>query len=147
MNSTMTVAKTTPNLQTGELTTVRYQPANPRKNGEALGPWAEGLVADYLTELGWQIIARNWRCNIGEIDLIALDPSVGVVFVEVKCRTGLGFGDPLEAITYRKQHRLRQLAACWLAEQPTKRMPVRMDAIGVLAKRGHMVRISHLRGI
>ena len=55
---------------------------------------------------------------LGELDIVALDRSDGrrtAVFCEVKCRTGLGYGDPLEAITYAKVRRLRQLAAEWMA--------------------------------
>ncbi len=65
-----------------------------------------------------EMLERNWQCAVGEIDIVAEELERGrrtVVFCEVKCRTGLGFGDPLEAITYAKLRKLRQLAGEWLA--------------------------------
>ena len=65
-----------------------------------------------------RILARNWRCRYGELDVIATDPSGRtLVFVEVKTRTGDGFGGLPEAVTAAKVKRIRRLAALWLAEQ------------------------------
>src|SRR3954464_14821429 len=77
--------------------------------GSLLGRRGEDLAARYLTDLGYRILARNWRCRSGEIDLVAADLEPGrrtIVFCEVKTRSGLGFGDPLEAITWAKGRRL-----------------------------------------
>ena len=66
-----------------------------------------------------QILERNWRCRLGEIDIVAAETGekgVTLVFYEVKCRSGLGFGHPLEAITFTKTRTLRQLAALWMRE-------------------------------
>lgn len=97
-----------------------------------LGASGERRAADWLIRQGWRIIARNWRCRTGELDLIAQDPDGVLVVCEVKTRRGLGFGDPLEAITYAKVRRLRQLTSEWLLAQGTPWQPVRIDAIGVL---------------
>jgi putative endonuclease len=70
-----------------------------------------------------------------------------VVFCEVKCRSGLGFGDPLEAITYAKVRKLRQLAAEWLAETGAQPQAIRVDAIGILLPRGSAPIVRHERGI
>ena len=62
--------------------------------------WRAGEVAavQYLVKQGWTIVARNWRCSLGELDIVARTPGPDpvLVFCEVKCRSGLGFGDPLD---------------------------------------------------
>ena len=83
-----------------------------------LGALGEQLAVEHLTALGLQILARNWRCRYGELDVIAADPAARtVIFVEVKTRTGDGFGGLAEAVTPAKVRRLRRLAALWLAAQ------------------------------
>lgn len=109
----------------------------------------EDLAARYLTGLEWQVLARNWRCPAGELDIIALEPGPPevVVFCEVKSRRGLGFGPPLEAITAAKQAKLRQLAVLWLREQPRAVPRFRIDGLGVLLPPDGPSQITHLRGI
>ncbi|HEY4409495.1 MAG TPA: YraN family protein [Acidimicrobiia bacterium] len=80
-----------------------------------LGARGEDLAAAWYTERGYTVLARNWRCREGELDLVAVRGR-GVVFCEVKTRTGSGFGIPAEAVTREKQRRLRRLATRWLAE-------------------------------
>ena len=71
---------------------------------------------DHLTRMGLRILHRNWRCRYGELDVIAADDATRtVVFVEVKTRTGDGFGGLAHAVTPRKVRRLRRLAGLWLA--------------------------------
>jgi putative endonuclease len=70
-----------------------------------------------------------------------------LVFCEVKCRTGLGFGNPLEAITYAKLRKLRQLSAQWLATEELRADDVRIDAIGVVLLPGQQPQLTHVRGI
>lgn len=113
-----------------------------------LGRHGEKIAADYLTGCGWQILARNWRCRYGEIDLIARSgdgPGV-IIFCEVKTRAGLGFGPPLEAITVAKMRRLRRLAGCWLDETGQQPAQIRIDAIGVLLLGGRQPDITHIQG-
>jgi putative endonuclease len=64
---------------------------------------------------GYEVLARNWRCAAGEIDLILAAPGV-VVFCEVKARASAEFGGPEGAVGWAKQRRLRRLAAAWLAD-------------------------------
>lgn len=118
-----------------------------RHTRRALGARGEDLAVEHLLEQGWAVIERNWRCRNGEIDIIAADPEGTVVFVEVKCRAGTGYGDPLEAITYAKTRRLRQLAGLWLAEHQEGSARVRLDAVGVIVSRGQGPRIHHVKGI
>lgn len=114
----------------------------------SLGRCGEDVAADYLTRQGWQIVARNWRCRYGEIDLIARGGGRAdvIIFCEVKTRTGLGYGPPLEAITVAKMQRLRRLAGCWLAETADRVARVRVDAIGVLLRAGEQPQITHVEG-
>jgi putative endonuclease len=96
-----------------------------------LGQRGEQIVAEYLTNLGWQILDRNWRGRDGELDLVASDHRTLVV-VEVKTRSGVGFGSAVSAVTYRKYARLRRLAAQWLEEHDWHPSAVRIDVIGLL---------------
>jgi putative endonuclease len=77
------------------------------------------------------VVARNWRCRDGEIDVIARRGRLHV-FCEVKARTTDRFGTPAEAVTAAKQARLRRLASRWLAETAAERGPLRFDVAAVL---------------
>ncbi|OHV05183.1 YraN family protein [Mycobacterium talmoniae] len=113
-----------------------------------LGALGEQLAADYLTGGGLRILARNWRCRYGELDVIAVDPaSDTAVFVEVKTRTGDGFGGLAEAVTDQKVRRLRRLATVWLASQDRYWAKVRIDVIRVRIGRCPTPEISHLKGV
>lgn len=80
---------------------------------------------------GYTVLDRNWRCELGEIDLVAAQGSVLVV-VEVKARASDRFGSPALAVDDRKQRRLRRLAAQWLAAHPEhRRFDIRFDVVAV----------------
>ncbi|MCX7522126.1 YraN family protein [Microbacterium sp. STN6] len=113
---------------------------------DVLGRRGEEIAAAYLTERGYRVIARNWRCRQGEIDVIASQGSE-LVFVEVKTRSSLAFGHPFEAITLGKVARLRRLAAAWCDQSGARAARIRIDAIAVIAPRGDEVRVEHLRGV
>jgi len=100
-----------------------------RDERAGLGPHGEEVAGRYLRERGYRIIARNWRCRFGEIDLIARDGDT-LVFVEVKTRTQLGFGGPEGAVTPRKQARLIAAARAYLSSVETE-LPVRFDVVAV----------------
>ena len=74
-----------------------------------IGAQGEQLAVEHLRGLGWQIVERNWRCRYGELDVVAADER-GLVFVEVKTRTGDQFGGAVAAVTPAKVRRLRRLA-------------------------------------
>jgi putative endonuclease len=113
-----------------------------------IGVLGERLAAEHLTGLGLQILTRNWRCRYGELDVIAVDPVTDtVVFVEVKARTGDGFGGLAQAVTPQKARRLRRLAAIWLAAQDRRWAAVRIDVIGVRIGRRRTPEITHLQGV
>ena len=112
----------------------------------AVGAYGERLAARYLVERGMQILDRNWRCDQGEIDIVAMDGSC-LVIVEVKTRRTLAFGAPVEAVTTVKAARLRRLAACWVAEHRSRTdsvADIRIDVIGVFRPSRGPVQIEHL---
>src|SRR5688572_32790037 len=80
------------------------------ERNRALGLYGERVAADHLQSLGMVVLARNWRCRFGEIDLVAREGST-LVICEVKTRTGTTHGTPVEAVVGRKATRLRRLAA------------------------------------
>jgi putative endonuclease len=110
---------------------------------DILGKAGEKLAAEHLLAEGFQIVERNWRCPRGEIDIIATKGDV-LVFVEVKTRSSLRFGHPLEAITAQKLARLRQLAATWCREHPGHSPRIRIDAIGIVAWTRQPIEIDHV---
>ncbi len=113
---------------------------------QALGDYGEALAARYLRERGLTVLARNWRCAVGEIDIVALDGECLVV-CEVKTRRGSRFGLPVEAVTWAKLVRLRRLAAAWLHENGAGVAAVRIDVIGVLYPPGGPARVQHVVGV
>ena len=120
--------------------------AEATSRARALGVQGEQLAADYLTELGYQILSRNWRIARGEIDIIAADGDT-VVAVEVKTRSGTGYGTPLESITLQKAQRLRRLLLSWVRAEKPRAQKIRIDAIGITLRPGERPRIDHLEGI
>ena len=102
---------------------------------DVLGSRGEALAARYLQHAGYSILDRNWRCPQGEIDLVARD-GPELVFVEVKTRSSLAFGHPLEAITATKLARLRRLAAAWCEAHPGRHDSIRIDAVGIIIPAG-----------
>jgi putative endonuclease len=96
------------------------------------------------------VVDRNGRCSLGYIDIVAAEVGergVTLVFCEVKCRTGLGFGHPLEAITFAKMQTLRQLAAHWLRQHRVAATSIRLDAIGVVMVPGQEPSLTHVKAV
>lgn len=112
-----------------------------------LGRWGEDLAAQHLVAAGAQVLARNWRCHAGELDIVALEPDGTLVFCEVKTRRDTGYGEPAEAVGARKARRLRELACRWLAQdRPPGRHELRFDVVSVVRPRAGPPRVVHLRG-
>jgi putative endonuclease len=112
---------------------------------DRLGKDGEDLAARHLIGAGFDIVTRNWRCDIGEIDIVAVDRGTLVV-VEVKTRTSTDFGLPAEAVTWRKLAKLRELAVIWLRENSC-RMPARVDVISIVMPRNGRPELEHYRGV
>ena len=113
---------------------------------DELGRLGEQLAAEYLQQAGMRILDRNWRCAEGELDIVAAERRV-LVACEVKTRSGLGFGSPLEAISRRKQARLRRLAISWIRAHGVLFDEVRIDVIGLVRDRAGHFTIEHVRGV
>jgi putative endonuclease len=115
----------------------------------ALGRYGEDLAVAHLETSGLQVLDRNWRCRAGELDVVARDTDGSIVFVEVKSRSGTGFGEPAEAVGLVKARRIRRLACQWLVEHRPAGIAgadLRFDVVSVVRRRGEAPQISHLRG-
>ncbi|GAB2920435.1 YraN family protein [Rhodococcus aerolatus] len=111
-----------------------------------LGRRGEDVAVAHLTDAGLVVLDRNWRCRAGELDVVATDGSTLVV-VEVKTRSGTGYGTPAESVTDRKLTRMRRLAHLWLAEHRVGWVEVRFDVVAVLARPGRPPEVEHLVGV
>ena len=107
------------------------------------GTWGEAEVAAWLRRRGYELLAHSYHCRFGEIDLIARKKGV-ISFVEVKLRSSVQFGLPREAVTARKQEKLRKTALCYLSEHELD-CPMRFDVAEVYADaEGGTHRIEYL---
>ncbi len=97
----------------------------------ALGREGEDRAAEHYRAEGYAVLARNWHCALGEIDLVCARGGTLVV-CEVKARRRDVHGHPLEAVTAAKQRRLRRLAGAWLGSQRAGWHVVRFDVVTVL---------------
>ncbi len=113
---------------------------------DELGRAGEQVAAEYLERAGLRVLDRNWRCSIGEIDIVAAERQVMVV-CEVKTRSDTRFGTPLEAITRNKRARLRRLASQWLVAHGVLFDEVRIDVIGLIRTPSGEYQIEHVRGV
>lgn len=143
-----------------QTTTGGSQPTPQRKSRQhnrTIGARGESIAAAFLEGIGYRIIDRNWHSRYGELDLVVADGDT-LVAVEVKTRTGLGYGHPLQAITQRKADRLRRLLLDWCRTSAVNTGAVtgkprqwwedlRVDAIGIVLRHGASPSIDHLRGI
>lgn len=111
----------------------------PKPDKKQLGELGESLVADWLQQQGWRILARQWHSRWGELDLVALHPDPCLAFVEVKTR-GQGNWDDTGrlAITAQKQQKLWRTAELFLAQHPQyAELPCRFD-VGLVSRRQHI---------
>jgi putative endonuclease len=112
------------------------------RRNQTLGRRGEVLAADFLAGLGMTVLERNWRCRAGELDIVADDAGT-VVGVEVKTRSGLGYGHPAEAIGRAKLRRLFVLTGEWCKANGRAVRHSRVDVVSVLLLPGAPVAIEH----
>lgn len=112
---------------------------------DELGRHGEQLAADFLEASGMRILARNWRCREGEIDIIARDGPMLVV-VEVRTRSGRSHGTAFESVTQDKVRRLRILSGRWRITQPEIFDSVRVDVVALERFAGDFT-VRHERGV
>lgn len=110
---------------------------------DELGKFGEGFACNYLRQHGYQILCRNFRCRMGEIDIIAEKNAV-LCFVEVKTRASTRFGKPSEAVTWTKQKKIYRCAEYYMQVRGIiQNMPVlSFDVIEIL-KEGTVVKEFH----
>ncbi len=114
--------------------------SNTRKK---LGAWGEEVAKTHLEANGFKIISQNWRCRLGEADMIAEKNNV-VSFVEVKTRRGSSAGKPEEAITPRKAQKMIQVALTWIGEHGHDDLDWQLDLVAVeLDAKGKLIRCEH----
>lgn len=119
-----------------------YMPKPSKKtNTRALGTYYEQVAAQYVKQQGYTLLETNFRCRLGEIDLIALDQAY-IIFIEVKYRKSTAYGYPREAVTYiKKQHIYHTAQYYLLTHYEAKEMPCRFDVIEILNNQ-----VTHLKG-
>ncbi|WP_125775166.1 YraN family protein [Antribacter gilvus] len=123
---------------------------------DGVGKYGEAVAARHVAARGWPVLDRNWRGKGGELDLVAIDGDLLVV-IEVKTRSGTGFGHPAEGVTARKLARLRVLAGQYLshhrlrcadgADVPVHFAGVRIDVVAVTLPRAGAAVVEHLEGV
>ena len=115
-----------------------------------LGEAGEKYACQYLQRNGYEILQANFRCKIGEIDLIARDNDT-LVFIEVKTRSGNRYGLPQAAVTRRKKHKLRKTAQLYLLQQglDLHACLLRFDCIAIVMTAEHREPqyFSHIKNI
>ena len=109
------------------------------------GDWGEALAAEYLEARGCRIVEKEWRCRLGEIDLIAEQEGT-ILFVEVKLRTNLRYGMPREYVTAKKQEKLRAAALLYLSMHGLD-VPARFDVAEVYTDAHHSARSTRIEYI
>jgi len=110
------------------------------KHNQRIGKWGEDTAADYLTQRGYEIIARNIRTPYGEIDIIAKQNDI-TIFVEVKTRTSNTMGLPEEAITSRKRQHMLAAADQYAAEHEIDHWQI--DVVAIEGKPGSKPTITY----
>jgi len=114
-----------------------------RRATKPLGDRGEAMAARFLEDRGWTVVSRNFRLGRKEIDLVARRGEV-VAFVEVKTRGGLGYGHPLEAVTWRKRREIGQVAQAWVDRHGREGDVYRFDAVAVLTGGGGEPVVEHV---
>ena len=109
---------------------------------QSLGKWGESQAADYLQAHGLRIICRNYRCPLGEIDIIAQDGDC-LVFCEVKTRSSDTYGLPQEAVAWTKQQKIAKVASWYLGNQEITR-DIRFDVLAITTSIGGRPEIEWL---
>ena len=112
---------------------------------KALGDRGEAAAAQYLRKKGCELLASQWRCRYGELDLVARDRDGTICFVEVKLRSGSLAGLPREAVDRWKRERLRSAAESYLSQHDLTDAPARFDVAEVYTDEQHrLLRLEYL---
>lgn len=110
-----------------------------------LGRIGENIIADYITKLGYKVVERNFACNQGEIDIIAKDKEE-LVFIEVKTRTDISYGEASEAVTNTKKRHLINSIKYYIYKQKLENQPIRIDVAEVYINKGKVkVKVNYIK--
>ncbi len=111
-----------------------------------IGEEGEEIAAKYLEDKGYKILERNFRCKIGEIDIIAKGGDI-LVFIEVKSKTGLGYGSPEDMVDRRKQKKVKRVAEFYMREKeiPSQDLDWRIDILAIEFEGGRIRNIELIK--
>jgi putative endonuclease len=98
---------------------------------KSIGNYGEDLAENYLKQLGYKIIERNFKCKIGELDIIGKDDSY-ITFIEVKTRYSNFYGSPCESVTPSKQFKIYKTAQCYIMLKKLYKLNFRFDVVEVI---------------
>jgi putative endonuclease len=114
-----------------------------KSDNKIFGDEGERLACDLLISKGYRIVERNFRLgNMGEIDIVARDGGY-LVFVEVKTRHSMEYGEPEFALTPMKINQVKKMASAYLAVRGIKETDCRFDVVAILFKKNHTPVINH----
>jgi len=108
-----------------------------------LGRWGEKRCEKFLKRKGLHLLARNYLCPAGEIDLIMVDSDGSIVFVEIKTRTSEEFTPAETVVTYNKQQKLSKTARYFLSAYDIKNRPYRFDIVTIVLEPSGREHINH----
>lgn len=108
-----------------------------------LGRIGENIIADYITKLGYKVVERNFACNQGEIDIVAKDKEE-LVFIEVKTRTDISYGEASEAVTDTKKRHLINSIKYYIYKQKLENQPIRIDVAEVYINK-EKVKVNYIK--
>ncbi|SFQ05410.1 putative endonuclease [Lachnospiraceae bacterium XBB1006] len=108
-------------------------------NKRIVGKEKEALAAKLLSLHGYEVIARNYRCRSGEVDVIAKEDGY-LVFIEVKYRSSLRFGEPQLAVNGHKQGKIKEVARWYCHAEGIDDYPIRYDVVAILGKKYQIIK-------
>lgn len=110
---------------------------------QLLGQKGEELATHYLQDKGYKILAQNYRCIFGELDIVAMQRSV-LVFIEVKTRSSNNFGSAASAVNYRKQQQISRAAQHYLTENSYNDCDARFDVVAITRGTKDQFEVDHI---
>ena len=110
-----------------------------------IGKWGEDKAAEYLLRKGYTIVERDWKSGRRDIDIVAIDDDT-LVFVEVKTRRSRMFGEPEDAVDYRKRQSLQQAINHYIKSNRVH-SEVRFDIISIVGTIGSEPEIDHIKDV
>jgi putative endonuclease len=110
------------------------------------GELGEEIASNFLTDRGYRILERNFRCKGGEVDIIVRDPcDKSLAFIEVKTRRGLSYGVPQLAVTPFKQRQISKAALTWLSKNRLHDTNARFDVIAIMLHTDGEHAVEHIK--